>query len=340
MGKPVLFGVLLKRKRLEKNLKLKDLAGMINMDIGLLSKIENNERLATENQLKMLMDALNVDKKAFETSWLSSKIIREIDTHNYPFDAIRQAGLILHELKTNPSQNEDLAVQIEELKTFFYSTREIPVKHLPFKTERNEFTASSFRLLNKVFSVNEALQVLQYNICFYKISFTDHLKLHYYTRALDYVIELALKKQVIEMKEISNVIDLLSFEGLPFLGIQNSSEIEYKRMDNYLRQDQVIVLSETLNSNSELSVFRKMTVVFNMFVNYSDLREDKLIVAWLVMNYILLFHEYPLLLLTSELYEQILNFEPFVFPNTNELEQLEHNLKLALVNQLKQNLEL
>ena len=57
----MLFGTLIKELRNQKNLKLIDLSTQIGMDKGLLSKIENNERRATKDQVEKFIQVLDAN---------------------------------------------------------------------------------------------------------------------------------------------------------------------------------------------------------------------------------------------------------------------------------------
>ncbi|MAU70814.1 MAG: transcriptional regulator [Pseudozobellia sp.] len=69
---------LLKSKREKKRLLLREVASRIEVDTALISKIENNDRMPTQEQLKKLSLTLEIDFDRLLVLWYAEKIFEEI----------------------------------------------------------------------------------------------------------------------------------------------------------------------------------------------------------------------------------------------------------------------
>ena len=68
------LAAILQRTRLEQGLKTKDLAVVTGIDQALISKFENAKRIPTEDQTRLLANALKADVKEFENARLAEKV--------------------------------------------------------------------------------------------------------------------------------------------------------------------------------------------------------------------------------------------------------------------------
>ncbi len=69
---------LLKSKREKKRLLLREVASKIDVDTALISKIENNDRKPTREQLKKLSLTLEIDFDKLLILWYAERIFEEI----------------------------------------------------------------------------------------------------------------------------------------------------------------------------------------------------------------------------------------------------------------------
>ena len=74
-----------------KGLLLRQAAAAIEIDQGLLSKIERGERIATRNQVILLADLFEVKQKELLTLWLGEKIAYEIKDESVANEALKVA---------------------------------------------------------------------------------------------------------------------------------------------------------------------------------------------------------------------------------------------------------
>jgi len=72
------IGEIIREKREEKKLLLRQLAALLEIDSAILSKIERGERKATKEQIIKISDILGINKNELIIQYLSEKIAYEI----------------------------------------------------------------------------------------------------------------------------------------------------------------------------------------------------------------------------------------------------------------------
>ena len=72
------LGTILRTERLKSQLPLRQVARTLQIDTGLISKIERNERNATKEQISMFAKLYDLDQDTLFIEWYSDKIIREL----------------------------------------------------------------------------------------------------------------------------------------------------------------------------------------------------------------------------------------------------------------------
>jgi transcriptional regulator with XRE-family HTH domain len=84
-------GELIREKREEKGLLLRDISKQIGIDTAVLSKIERGERKATREQIIKLAEILEIEKKLILTQYLSEKILSELQYEDFGIEALKVA---------------------------------------------------------------------------------------------------------------------------------------------------------------------------------------------------------------------------------------------------------
>lgn len=97
------LGQLLKAKREEKGLLLRQVAAHLDIDQAILSKIENGNRKATKDNISKLSEILEIDKEQLMIQFLSEKIAYEIADEDCAVKALRMAE---EKVKYIKSQNQ------------------------------------------------------------------------------------------------------------------------------------------------------------------------------------------------------------------------------------------
>lgn len=75
----VLLGNKIKELRDEQDIRQRQLADMLDIDVPMFSKIERGERRAKREQVVKLAEFLNQDKTEFLSLWLADKILDTVD---------------------------------------------------------------------------------------------------------------------------------------------------------------------------------------------------------------------------------------------------------------------
>jgi len=106
------IGELLRRLRKEKGEPLRTVAAYLDIDQAVLSKIETGHRKATKEQVEKLAKYFGTDKKEMLVSYLSDRIIYEIEGEEYGEDALKVAENKVAYLKFKKSDRNAIVRKI------------------------------------------------------------------------------------------------------------------------------------------------------------------------------------------------------------------------------------
>lgn len=87
----MILSELLKYKRESKELLLREVASMIDVDTALISKIEKGDRKPTREQIEKLSVALDINYSNLLTLWLSEKVYEDVKGEDVAMEAIKIA---------------------------------------------------------------------------------------------------------------------------------------------------------------------------------------------------------------------------------------------------------
>ena len=85
------FGDIIRNKREEKGMLLRQLAAMIDVDTAILSKVERGERKARKEQVVKIAKALDLDENELMIEYLSEIIAYEIIDEDSAMDILKVA---------------------------------------------------------------------------------------------------------------------------------------------------------------------------------------------------------------------------------------------------------
>jgi len=108
------FAAQIKRLRKEKGVPLRVVAAVLEIDQAILSKIENGKRIATRENISKLAAYYNINEKDLTVSWLSDKLINEIDNEDLAVEAFRVAEEKIAYRKTPHLSKEKIIEIIRE----------------------------------------------------------------------------------------------------------------------------------------------------------------------------------------------------------------------------------
>jgi transcriptional regulator with XRE-family HTH domain len=85
------LGDIIRKQREEKGLPLRIVAGFLNIDQAILSKVERGQRKASKEQVLKLAEYFNVDREQLLVAWLSDKIVYELSGEEFADKALKVA---------------------------------------------------------------------------------------------------------------------------------------------------------------------------------------------------------------------------------------------------------
>lgn len=84
-------GEIIREKREEKQLLLRHVSALLDIDTAILSKIERGERKASREQIEKLSEILELDKEKLIIQFLSEKILYELKDDVLGLQALKVA---------------------------------------------------------------------------------------------------------------------------------------------------------------------------------------------------------------------------------------------------------
>jgi transcriptional regulator with XRE-family HTH domain len=101
------FGSMIRRLREEKELPLRVVAAYIDLDQGILSKIERGQKSPMRQQVVKLAEFFGLKPEQLVLAWLSDKVFYELENEEMAFEALQLAEERLRYLADN-KRNTDL----------------------------------------------------------------------------------------------------------------------------------------------------------------------------------------------------------------------------------------
>lgn len=99
------IGQILRNKRQELGLLLRQVSAYIDIDQAILSKIERNERKPTKDMLEKLSEILKLDKDELMIQYFSDKIAYEMANEDCASKVLKVAEKKIKYLKSQPVKN-------------------------------------------------------------------------------------------------------------------------------------------------------------------------------------------------------------------------------------------
>lgn len=85
------IGIILRELRESKALLLREVGAILAIDPTILSKIEQDKRMPTKEQVKALADFYKDQKNEVIIAWLSDKLVNEVQYEDLALQAIQEA---------------------------------------------------------------------------------------------------------------------------------------------------------------------------------------------------------------------------------------------------------
>lgn len=318
---------LLKNAREQKGLKTREVSQILGIDQALISKFESGFRKPTRDQVTRLAKLLEIDYETLMIAWLKEKILYEIENEEF---ALKALAAVEEELKYQKSVSkielsailEKLLKEIDILKAKANSL-ENSYDEISKKTEL-EYTFESNRLDGNSMTLQETEMVISEGLTISGKSMREHFEAVNHQEAIRFIKDL-LKNNSFDER------DLLSIHNLILRGINTENAGIYRKAK--------IINNQNLTIGTEPSMIPKE--IENYFfwyeVNKNELHpvilasemhirilkifpfaEANERTARLIMNLILLQHEYPIVIIKEDnriKYEELIandNSEDFI----------------------------
>jgi len=85
------LGELLREQREQNGLLLREVAAALEIDTGLLSKMERNERKANKEQVTAFAQYYKVNAEIYLVAWLSDKLANDLQNEELALKAMQEA---------------------------------------------------------------------------------------------------------------------------------------------------------------------------------------------------------------------------------------------------------
>ncbi len=201
---------LIKSKRVQRNLKTRELAQLLGIDQALVSKFESGQRLPTREQIDEIAHHLDIDPSELLAQWLKEKLMRELSDYTIVSRALE---LIQEEQqsynKNSTDQSFDVTLNlINDLKSQLDSLRAFDSYRIAQALEL-EYTFESNRIEGNTLTLKETDMVVNQGLTISGKSMREHLEAINHQEAIDYIKDLVHRKVKLTERELLNLHNLI-----------------------------------------------------------------------------------------------------------------------------------
>jgi Fic family protein/plasmid maintenance system antidote protein VapI len=277
---------LIKTKREEQGLLIRNVAAVLNIDAALVSRFENGSRKPTEKQVVALAQLFGANERQWLVQWMSEKIVTDLSKNEWALEALMVAEETIRYQKKEPSNVLPKGVksklkEIDRLKKQLNGLRKMDSFRIVEALEL-EYTYESNRIEGNTLTLKETDLVINEGLTISGKSMREHLEAINHREAIEFVKELAAKKTVITQHT------LLSIHNLILRSIDSENAGKYRTV-------QVIIKGSKHLPPSPLVVQEQMDAFF----------------VWYNKNRTQL---HPVLL-AAEIHERLVTIHPFIDGN-------------------------
>lgn len=277
---------LIKKKRQETGMRIREVANLLAIDQSLVSKFESGARLPTKHQVIKIAEILGIPQNELMTLWLKERILSEIKYEPFAGEAMKmvQEELIQYgnkkkiEFSTDLSQLlseiDALKVKLDQLRQYD-SYRIAQALELEYTFESNKIEGNTLTLKETDLVINEGLTISGK-------SMREHLEVINHQEAIYYI------KDLVERNISINEKELLIIHNLILRGIQPEYAGTYRNV-------QVMIKGSKHMPPQPFLVAKKMEEYFE----------------WFEINQ----HELHPVILAAELHERLVTIHPFIDGN-------------------------
>lgn len=194
---------------------MKEVVNVTGIDQALLSKFENGKRLPTEKQLISLAGAYELNVNQLRKFWLADKVVDLVQYEISPSEILTLAESRVEYLRSSkslevPALPTDLVEKLEaidRLRDEWQAKRPLNATQLQRMRDffNIEYTFESNRIEGNTLTLQETSLVVNEGLTISGKSMKEHLEAVNHAEAVDFVIELASKREGLTKR---NVLDL------------------------------------------------------------------------------------------------------------------------------------
>ncbi|MBL7893204.1 MAG: Fic family protein [Bacteroidia bacterium] len=226
------FSAIIKEARTAKNMTMMEAAHKLEMDQGLLSKIESGKRLASRKQVNKLVKLFGLNEKEVVAQYISDKILAEYGEDPYFLD-----GLLVAEQKTGYVKKEKemktagpdpqirlLLDEIDMLKAEWETIKPLSKAQLHNLGEYFDiaYTYESNRIEGNTLTMQETALVVNKGITIGGRSMREHLEAINHQHAIDYIKDIIHSKYKFDERLVKDI------HALVLRGIDNENAGRYR----------------------------------------------------------------------------------------------------------------
>jgi len=282
----VIMKTLIKNTRIEKGLKIRELAQIMGVDQAIISKIESGARQATKEQVIKFSAILEIPEETLIPLWIKSRLLDELQYEPYAVQAINMVQEELGNYLTNqvPALSQSLQekiARIDKLKSQLDSFRQYDSYRIAQALEL-EYTFESNRIEGNTLTLRETDLVINEGLTVSGKSMREHLEAINHQEAILYVKELVQKKTKINEREV------LVIHNLILRGIMPEYAGKYRNI-------QVMIKGSAHTPPQPFLVAKQMEELYLWYVTNNKI--------------------YHPVLLAAEMHERLVTIHPFVDGN-------------------------
>lgn len=210
---------LLKNTRIQKGIKVKELAQLTSIDQALISKFEGGSRIPTKDQIKKLAEILSLSYQDLTVLWLKEKILSDLKNEEFANEAlmlVQEEVAKYSKLPTIKISNSlnTLLKEIDALKEKLDQLRQFDSFRIAQALEL-EYTFESNRIEGNTLTLKETDLVINEGLTISGKSMREHLEAINHNEAIDYVRDLMTRNITLNERELLVIHNLILRGILP-----------------------------------------------------------------------------------------------------------------------------
>jgi Fic family protein len=214
-----MLSVLLKESRQQKGLTMQVVTQMTGINQALISKMEIGDRLPTEKQVQILSELYDLDFKEMRILWLAEKVVNLIKYEPIASEILTVAESRVEYLRSAktlevPTVSDELVLKLKEvdrLRDEWLEKKPLNATQLRKMKEyfNIEYTFESNRIEGNTLTLQETQLVVNQGLTISGKSMVEHLEAINHSEAVDFIIELATRKEDLNRRTLMDLHALI-----------------------------------------------------------------------------------------------------------------------------------